>query len=119
MMRAVLVAAIACVAGCTYDFDSYLPTGQGLSDATAADAPVDTAPCVLDGGDACYATARSCGGACRATRTTCEAACSNPGCRKNCRDAETACKSKCVNDCTACTTGEGCATTARCATEVG
>lgn len=118
MLRPLLVAAIAC-AGCTYDFDAYLPTGQS-SDAVGTDAAVDTAPaCVLDGGDSCYATARTCGNSCRATRTTCEAACTNPGCRKTCRDTDTACRAACVNDCTACTTSLGCATAARCATEVG
>jgi hypothetical protein len=117
MLRAVLVAAVVC-AGCTYDFDFYLPNGAAL-DATAVDAPVDTAPaCTPDGGDACYATARGCGGMCAATRGTCEAACTNAGCRKTCRDAETSCKATCVNACTTCTTTGGCATTARCATEV-
>lgn len=119
MLRAVLVAAIACV-GCTYDFESYLPSGESSSDATTADAAVDTAPaCVLDGGDGCYGTARTCGDTCRATRATCEAACTNPGCRKNCRDADTACRSACTSDCTTCTTNLGCATAARCQTEVG
>ena len=114
MKRALLVAAIAC-AGCTYDFDAYLPR---FADVT--DGEVDSTPaCTLDGGDSCYSAAKSCAATCTSTRTTCEAGCTNNGCRNNCRNAETTCKNNCVNDCTNCTTGLGCATRARCVTEVG
>jgi len=113
MIRAVLAALVAC-AGCTYDFDTYLPVPG------AVDAAADVEPtCTPDGGDACYATARACSATCASQRSTCEAACSNPGCRKTCREAEVGCKATCRNNCTACTTSGGCATASRCATEVG
>lgn len=112
---------------CTYDFDEYEPragVGDASVDTSVKDtAPIDTGPidtgCVLDGGDMCYATAKTCSASCTTTRTSCEAACPNPGCKKNCADAERTCKNKCVTDCTSCTSALGCGTPTRCATEVG
>lgn len=124
-MRALLLAAA--VTGCAYDFENYLPTATDASvDTRVTDTGTvvqDTAPvdvgCMPSNGAMCYASAKACGVSCNGTFATCEAACVNPNCRKDCRDANTACRSKCVTDCTSCTTTGGCATAARCATEVG
>ena len=129
-MRSFLVLPLVLTC-CAYNFEDYTPRGDarvvdtglkptdGSADTAIADtASVDTS-CALPGGDTCLPTAKSCSATCAATRAACEAACSKPNCPKACVDSETSCKSKCVSDCTACTTTAGCASPARCATEVG
>lgn len=114
-MRALLALAVLS-AGCTYDFDAYLPNG---ADASVDSGPVDTGCTPPDSGSACYATATSCATSCTSTRTTCEAACSNPGCRKNCASQESVCRDGCVNACSSCTAGQGCAAPTQCRAALG
>lgn len=115
-MRA-LLALVVLLAGCTYDFDAYLPDG---ADATAGDTgPVDSGCTPPDAASPCYATAGSCAGSCQSARATCEAACSNPGCRKNCASQESVCRDGCVNACSSCTAGQGCAAPTQCRAALG
>ncbi len=121
---AAVVPAIVACAGCTQDFDAFMPQQAAASvpiDAAGLDGgAVDVASeagCPPGVGDACFADARACGGACASARTDCERDCSTGACRKKCRDDEAACAAACAGACTSCTESAGCASPSRCAAE--
>jgi hypothetical protein len=127
------------VAGCSYDFNVFNPSGVDASidagDADLGDAPPidgssdtfvpDAGPDTSDGAPACtprvscLTDTASCATKCGQDEQDCEAkvGCGlDPQCVPNCKTAETNCKMACIAACTVCTTDGGCTDVPACTT---
>jgi hypothetical protein len=126
------IALVAACAGCTNDFDMFLPQddadgspsrdGGGTSDAgDSGSHPVDAAVDAKPPADtsctpppSCLSAATACAATCSNTEATCRANCNNNGCRNQCTATAGVCKAQCATDCSGCASRGGCAAEAAC-----
>lgn len=101
--------ALALVAACTHDFDTFVVDGDASPEAGGEGGTSRT-----DGG-ACSAAPTGCleeAGACvidcDKTRDRCNSKCNNNGCKQQCANASQQCRSTCADTCTKCSTSAGC-----------